>query len=89
VSRAEVRLVFNNLEAGWQGRKLALSGHVGRGLQRRYRPRARPRGAETQVKIVILQEKPMTTMNLVLLIAFAVVVVLYMGRRRNRLNQED
>jgi hypothetical protein len=31
----------------------------------------------------------MTTMNLVLLIAFAVVVVLYMGRRRNRLSQED
>jgi hypothetical protein len=31
----------------------------------------------------------MTTMNLVLLVVFAVPVVLYMGRRRNRLNQED
>ena len=31
----------------------------------------------------------MTTMNLVLLAATAVLAVLYMARRRNRLNQED
>jgi hypothetical protein len=31
----------------------------------------------------------MDTMNLVMLVAFAVLVVLYMARRRNRLSQED
>ena len=31
----------------------------------------------------------MTTMNLVLLAVFGVLVVFYMGRRRKRLSQED
>ena len=31
----------------------------------------------------------MNTMNLVMLATFAVLVVLYMARRRNRLSQED
>ena len=31
----------------------------------------------------------MTTMNLVLLAATAVLAILYMARRRNRLRQED
>ncbi len=31
----------------------------------------------------------MTTMNLVMLAVAAVLAVLYMARRRNRLNQED
>ena len=31
----------------------------------------------------------MTTMNLVMLAAAAVLAVLYMARRRNRLSQED
>jgi len=31
----------------------------------------------------------MNTMNLVMLVTFAVLLVLYMGRRRNRLSQED
>ena len=31
----------------------------------------------------------MNTMNLVMLVTFAVLLVLYMARRRNRLSQED
>jgi hypothetical protein len=31
----------------------------------------------------------MNTINLVMLATFAVLAVLYMARRRNRLNQED
>jgi hypothetical protein len=31
----------------------------------------------------------MNTMNLVMLVAFAVLAVFYMARRRNRLSQED
>jgi len=31
----------------------------------------------------------MTATNIVLLVTFAVLVVLYMARRRNRLSQED
>jgi hypothetical protein len=31
----------------------------------------------------------MSTMSLVLLVAFAVLLVLYVARRRSRLNQED
>ena len=34
-------------------------------------------------------EKSMNTMNLVMLATVAVLVVVYMARRRNRLSQED
>ena len=88
---AEVRLVFNNLQAGWHGRELAICSDVGRGA-----PTAISavfcawQAREAQTQTYILQEKkPMDTTTLVMLAASAVLAVLYMARRRSRLRQED